>query len=318
VLTLDRVVRPGATRQDIELPFAGLRRHGFGLTPGKLSMVAAGPGAGKSAFGMAVALDLGVPTLYASPDQDSWTTAIRVLAHNTGHPQSYIKACLEPGTRRPDELDVALLDAEHIQFTFDAYTTQEIAIDVEAYGVIHGAYPEFMVVDNLRNIARGDDGDYAAQGRALDELDALAQRTRRSRDGAAPHHRLLRRRQPPDPALRPGEQGVEVPGANPHDVPRGRDQPHPLARQEPHRPAGPVREVAGPAPLRRGADDLHGPGVAVAIENYHWIKLPEAIVDLILTLDPEDVATDENDAVDQYRKWAETIRTAVADGLHEE
>jgi hypothetical protein len=56
----------------------------------------------------------------------------------------------------------------------------------------------------------------------------------------------------------------------------------------------------------------------VAIENYHWIKLPEAIVDLILTLDPEDVATDENDAVDQYRKWAETIRTAVADGLHEE
>jgi hypothetical protein len=177
VLTLDRVVRPGATRQDIELPFAGLRRHGFGLTPGKLSMVAAGPGAGKSAFGMAVALDLGVPTLYASPDQDSWTTAIRVLAHNTGHPQSYIKACLEPGTRRPDELDVALLDAEHIQFTFDAYTTQEIAIDVEAYGVIHGAYPEFMVVDNLRNIARGDDGDYAAQGRALDELDALAQRT---------------------------------------------------------------------------------------------------------------------------------------------
>jgi hypothetical protein len=178
MLTLDRVVRPGTVgRPSIELPYAGLNRLGFGLTPGKLSMLAAGPGTGKSALAMSIALDLGLRTLYESPDQDSWTTAIRTLAHNTGHPQSYIRACLEPGVPRPDEIDVALLDAEHVQFSFDSYTTEEIHADVMAYGVIHGSYPELMVVDNLLNVARGDDTDYAAMGRALDELDALAQRT---------------------------------------------------------------------------------------------------------------------------------------------
>jgi hypothetical protein len=178
MLTLDRVVRPGtAGHPSIQLPYQGLNRLGFGLTPGKLSMLAAGPGTGKSAFAMTIALDLGLRTLYESPDQDSWTTAVRVLAHNTGHPQSYIRACLEPGVNRPDEIDVALYDAEHVQFSFDSYTTEEIHADVMAYGVIHGSFPELMVVDNLRNVARGDSGDYEAQGHALDELDALAQST---------------------------------------------------------------------------------------------------------------------------------------------
>lgn len=178
MLTLDRVVRPGtASRSDIQLPYAGLRQLGFGLTPGKLSMVCAGPGVGKSALATSIVLDLDLRTLYESPDTDSWTQAIRVLAHNTGHPQSYIRACLEPGIRRPDEIDVALHDAEHVQFSFDSYTTEEIHSDVMAYGVVHGSYPELMVVDNLLNIARGDDSDYTAMGRALDELDALAQRT---------------------------------------------------------------------------------------------------------------------------------------------
>lgn len=177
MLTLDRVVRPGVTRHEIELPFGGLRRLGFGLTPGKLSMMAAGSGTGKSSLAMALALDLGLRTLYESPDTDDWTMAVRMLAHNTGHPQSYIRACLEPGVQRPDEIDVALHDSEHVQFSFDSYTTEEIHSDVMAYGVVHGSYPEFMVVDNLRNVARGGDSDYAAQGQALDELDALAQRT---------------------------------------------------------------------------------------------------------------------------------------------
>lgn len=177
MLTLDRVVRRGASGPAIELPFAGLTRLEFGLTPGKVSMIVAGPGTGKSAIGMTIALDLGLRTLYESPDQDSWTTAVRTLAHNTGHPQTYIRACLEPGVLLPDELDVALADAEHVQFSFDSYTTEEINDDVLAYGVLHGAYPELIVVDNLRNVARGSDSDFTEQGRALDQLDALAQKT---------------------------------------------------------------------------------------------------------------------------------------------
>lgn len=178
MLTLDRVARRRATdHHQIELPFAGLRRIGFGLTPGQLGMVAAGPGVGKSALAMAIALDTGLRTLYESPDTDAWTMTLRMLAHNTGHPQSYIKACLEPGVDWPDEIDVALELARHVHFSFDSYTTKEINDDVLAYGVVHGSYPELIVVDNLLNVARGADDDYSAMAKACDELHALAQTT---------------------------------------------------------------------------------------------------------------------------------------------
>lgn len=178
MLTLDRVVQPGAQNQEvIGLPFEGFRRIGFGLAPGQMSMIASAPNGGKSALAMALCLDIGKRALYESPDTDDWTMAVRVLAHNTGHPQSYIRGCLEPGVMRPDELDVAVHDAEHVQFSFDSYSTEEIHADVMAYGVIHGSWPELIVVDNLRNVARGSEGDFAAQSKALDELHTLARHT---------------------------------------------------------------------------------------------------------------------------------------------
>lgn len=48
------------------------------------------------------------------------------------------------------------------------------------------------------------------------------------------------------------------------------------------------------------------------------LALPEAVVDLILTFDPEDLFDPHDDPqplISEYRKWAETIREAVADGL---
>lgn len=178
MLTLDRVVRPDLDPPAlIQTPFAGLRRLGFGFTPGAVGMVAAAPGVGKSAFALAITLDSPIDSLYASPDTDAWTMAIRTLAHNTGHPQSYIRSCLEPGVVRPDEIDVALFDASHVHFSFDSYTTEEISMDVRAYEVVHGGYPALVVVDNLLNISRGGDDDYTSMSQAMDELHALAQTT---------------------------------------------------------------------------------------------------------------------------------------------
>lgn len=175
--SLDRVVRRGtAQAHRITLPFEGLQRIGFGFAYSQLAMIAAGPGVGKSALAMSFAIDSGLRTLYASPDTDSWTMTVRVLAHVTGHPQSYITACLEGGYEK-DELAIALFDASHVQFSFDAYSTADIRDDVEAYSVVHGAYPELVVVDNLLNIARGGDDDLSSQTKAMDELHALAQTT---------------------------------------------------------------------------------------------------------------------------------------------
>ena len=52
--------------------------------------------------------------------------------------------------------------------------------------------------------------------------------------------------------------------------------------------------------------------------THHWVKLDDPIVDLILTFDPEDLwdaVDDPQSLISEYRKWAETIRSAVEDGL---
>lgn len=175
MLTLDRVVRRGAVAANLhELPFAGLKRLGFGLAAGQLGLVAAAPGVGKSAFALAIALDTGMRTLYESPDTDDWTMTVRALAHNSGHPQDYVRACLQGG--HLDQVDLALWEARDVQFSFDSYTTAEIKDDVLAYATVQGQYPELIIVDNLRNIARGDD-NLSAQQAAMDDLHALAQLT---------------------------------------------------------------------------------------------------------------------------------------------
>lgn len=175
--TLDRVVRRGSqSSHRIDLPFAGFQRIGFGFARGQLGMIAAAPGVGKSAIALQIALDSGLRTLYVSADTDSWTMTVRTLANRTGHPQSYIEQCLAGGYAQ-DELDLALFEASHVQFSFDSYTTAEIKDDLLAYGVVHGAMPELVIADNLMNLARGGDDDLSAMTKAMDEFHAMAQLT---------------------------------------------------------------------------------------------------------------------------------------------
>lgn len=172
--SLDRVVRRGSqSHHRIDLPFLGFQRIGFTLALGQVGMVAAAPGVGKSALALQIALDSGLRTLYVSADTDSWTMTVRTLANRTGHPQAYIESCLSGGYAT-DELDLALFEASHVQFSFDSYTTAEILDDVKAYGVVHGAAPELVIADNLMNLARGGEDDLSAMTKAMDEFHALA------------------------------------------------------------------------------------------------------------------------------------------------
>lgn len=172
--TLDRVIRRGATAtHQIHLPFAGLQRLGFGLAMGQLGMICAGPGIGKSVLARQIALSSGLRTLYVSADTDAWTTTVASVAHLTGHPMTYITQCLEGGYQL-DEIDVALWMSRHVQFVFDSYTTAEINDDLLAYATVHGAFPELIIVDNVRNFAREGDNELASQHKVMDQLHALA------------------------------------------------------------------------------------------------------------------------------------------------
>ena len=174
MLTLDRVVRRSShDTHRIELPFAGLQRIGFGLARAQLGLVAAGPGVGKSAFALQIALRSQLRTYYASADTDSWTMTIRAIANISGHPQSYVTQVLEGGYV-VDEIDAAVWLSQHVHFAFDTYSTREINDDLLAYAVVHGAFPDLVIVDNVRNFARDGDSELAGQQRVMDQLHAIA------------------------------------------------------------------------------------------------------------------------------------------------
>jgi hypothetical protein len=139
-------------------------------------MIAAAPGVGKSALANAIAQVGRAAHAVRVPDTDSWTMTVRTIATNSGHPQDYVRMCLEGG-HRDDSLDLALWDSRHVQFSFDSYSTAEIKDDVLAYGVVHGAFPELIVIDTLLNIAGSGDDSHSRQGQAMEEFHALAQLT---------------------------------------------------------------------------------------------------------------------------------------------
>jgi hypothetical protein len=75
------------------------------------------------------------------------------------------------------DLHVAMHEAKTVQFSFDSYSTADVLDDVKAYAVVHGAWPELIVVDNLMNLSRGGDDDLSSMTKAMDELHALASMT---------------------------------------------------------------------------------------------------------------------------------------------
>lgn len=174
MLTLDRVVRRGAADlHRVDLPFPGLTRLGYGIAPGQVSMVAAAPGVGKSAWSTQVALELSLPTLYVQSDTDRWTQTVRALAHLTGHPQAYVEQCLE-GSYATEELEAAMWHGRHVTWSFDTWSIDDLKVDLAAYGTVHGQLPKLIVIDNVRNLARDGDSRLDSQEKVLDELHALA------------------------------------------------------------------------------------------------------------------------------------------------
>lgn len=52
--------------------------------------------------------------------------------------------------------------------------------------------------------------------------------------------------------------------------------------------------------------------------TWHWIRLEEPLLDVILSFDPEDLEDAERNPqglIREYRMWAETVRAAIEDGL---
>lgn len=178
MLTLGQAVaQHGAQGASIQTPYDCLTRLGFTLRRGQLSMIAAGPGVGKSMLAQDLVMRItDTRHLYISADTDSFTVAVRAAAKLTGHPQTQVEKGLNEPTIAPMYREV-LAKIWNVRWSFDCSSLEDVRDEVFAYATAHGEYPPgLIVIDNAVNVVAGED-DYHGMRQAMLDLQVLARKT---------------------------------------------------------------------------------------------------------------------------------------------
>lgn len=146
----------GEEGEPLKSPILSLDTIGAKFRRGQTSLIAAAPGGGKSALAAYFAVHSGAPTLYFSADCDRMTISKAIGAGVLKTTQEKIEALLvaedSDTYRRIGEA------TKHIWFSFEpTLDLRDVYEEVEGYAMVHGAYPELIVVDNLMDVSA--DGD---------------------------------------------------------------------------------------------------------------------------------------------------------------
>lgn len=143
---------------------------------GGVVLIGAGSGTGKSAFALTLAIKSGAKTVYFSADSGPGTQLSRAASMLTGTPATETLRAVEQGKFFENDL----LEIRRIRWDFDAGPSlDDIEQSLEAYGYLHGEYPELVVVDNLLNVVSDDagEGGHKVGENILLFLDELARKT---------------------------------------------------------------------------------------------------------------------------------------------
>lgn len=154
--------------------FPSWSRAGIHIRRGQLSLIASAPGVGKSALALAYAVKTGQQGLYLSMDTDALTTTIRAGQMATRYPSDRVEVLLED-----EEFSSSIFhDLEHISFSFrSGIDFTEMSMIVAAYAEKFGAFPMWIVIDNLANIAFEGDNEFGELRRIVADLHQLARMT---------------------------------------------------------------------------------------------------------------------------------------------
>lgn len=137
--------------------FKNLEMAGTKFLRGQLSLVAAGPGTGKSILALTIALQSGVNGLYFSADSDPATQVAREISIMTGWDIDRATDAVLQSTL-PDEV-YEKLSGLPIRFDYRASPSlADIESTIESYEEVYGDFPELIVVDNITNV-RTETGD---------------------------------------------------------------------------------------------------------------------------------------------------------------
>ncbi|WP_440066382.1 DnaB-like helicase C-terminal domain-containing protein [Streptosporangium sp. OZ121] len=158
-------------------PFKRLTREGVVFRRGQLHLIAAGPGVGKSALSLTLAVAARVETLYFSADSDAATQYERTAAMLSGREIHEIAKMVEAGETR--YLDSKLASLRKLRWCFDSSPTLDmIENHVKAWAYVYGTYPEMIVVDNVGDISPDvEERGHIALESVMDYLADLARQT---------------------------------------------------------------------------------------------------------------------------------------------
>lgn len=167
--------KSGAAGEPLPPVFEGFVEHGVDVRRGQLSLIASGPGGGKSAVALTLAYRARVPTLIIAPDSDAYTSYTRLAAMITGDTVSQIeKVVREHGSVNPyspwvDETN------DFIKWDFtENPDIHGIVESVQAFAHMYGTYPSLIIVDNLGDIYNDNDNESQGLKHNLHTLKILA------------------------------------------------------------------------------------------------------------------------------------------------
>lgn len=152
MFTLARAKRAmGAAGEPIPTVFKSLAGYDFHFRRGQLTLIAAGPGVGKSVLSQTLAMKVKRPALYFSADSDAFTMYKRGAAIVTGHRSKDIELDYERGNGH--FYDEKLNRVRNVRFDFTSQPNIDDLEDcVNAFALAYGEYPHLVVIDNLANV----------------------------------------------------------------------------------------------------------------------------------------------------------------------
>jgi replicative DNA helicase len=172
--------------EPIENPFSIIHSTASHIRRGQLSIIAGGPGTGKSAViqniiqrgnGLAGDEKRVNTCLYFSADSDAMTMFKRSVSIETGWEQDEVERLQKEG--RQAELD-AIVDraASHIEWQFrSSPEDSDVHTQVLGYLTKYGAYPQTIIMDNVKNLFAGGGGEFEALEANCEFLHELAKET---------------------------------------------------------------------------------------------------------------------------------------------
>lgn len=158
------------------LPVTNRVLNGSGVTlrRGQFSLLASGPGVGKTLFATNLAVRTPIPTVYFSADSDEWTVKSRAVSILTGHELTTVEKNYD-SPAWAEFYEDSLAGVDHVDWCFQTDIDPEfIVLRLQAYAEIRGEYPALVVVDNLGNTVVEQDNEGSELRNCCREMQRIA------------------------------------------------------------------------------------------------------------------------------------------------